>query len=322
MPQESNAPVNTNPEINLEDRDEVDSFIESEDLAEDGGSTNYQAYEPPPGYVLVEKGLYQQMLKAFARAMDPAPVQAAPATPIMRDEYGVPIPVEEYRGVFHLRMLRQYWFGDINTNLQPGDEIEFCPGQYVKISGEKHKKLKAFLTVFRSQFGPDGPAPDVVKQPIFEILNPDECPDPFLVFGRSTGPQKRRFASEEERVRFEEGKGDAAQRRVNVPGDVHDQLQLRTGPQPRTAQREVPPGKPAGMTDRAWIIANMQADQIERPQGSNVGSGQNDQQAEPQSVSDFNVTSRMAGGGVAVAQIPGGPADEARAAAIRNPRRR
>jgi hypothetical protein len=242
----------------------------------------------------------------------------------VHDEYGQSIHQDDpSAGVIKVRMLRQMWIGDINVNLTPGDEVEFVPGQYVKIAGERHRKMKSFLSIFRLQFGPN-PDPETYTNPFFEILNSNECPDPYKVFGKSH-LQGRPFATEEDRIRFEEGKGDATSRKVQVPGDVHDKLQLRGSLQATSQQSQVV-GQPSveqqgiatsksrlGMSSRAATIHRMTADAIERPQGSNVGSGSTEPQ-EPQSVNDFQVSSQMAGGGAQVASIGGAPADEGRAA--------
>jgi hypothetical protein len=285
--------------------DEVNPDLEASNVFNgvDGG-TDYSSYVAPPGYVLVEKNQYNIMLKAMNAQLEGRLTEAPKNTRI--DEYGQTIHQDDYTGVFKLTMLRQYWIGDININLLPGTEVVFCPGQWVKIDGERHKKLKSFLAIFKSQFGPK-PDAGVLAKPIFELRNEDDCPDLSQLFGRELG--KPTFPSDEARIAHEVKHGDAAKQKISVPGDVKDQLQMRTTPQPRA----VPPGKPDHMTDRAWMIANMQADQIERPQGSNMGS-QHDQTVEPQTVNDFQTIQRMAGGGTPVAMIPGKPADEAKAA--------
>jgi hypothetical protein len=256
-------------------------------------------YKAPRGYVLVEESQYRNLLKAQETLMNLS--LRGPQTTSRSSERNSEreSPPNE---VIKLRMLRQMWLGDINTNLTPGDEIEFSPGNYIKVGGELHRKMKSFLAAFKIQYGPKVDE-EVYQNPFFEILNPDICPDPHRVFGQ-TSISKSRFNTEEARIAYEEKSGDSARKRVNVPGDVHDQLQMRTAPSPRVDIEQANRSK-------AQIIHGMTADAIERPQGSNVGSQNED--SEPQTVEDFQITSRMAGGGKTVSAIPGPPADEGRA---------
>lgn len=252
-------------------------------------------YVVPAGYVLVEAKMYQLLLSAFHG-------QGKVKKTVAEEE------IEE-GGKFKLRMLRQYMIGDINQNLQPGDQVEFVPGAYLKIGGEKHKKTQSFLSVFRMQYGPQ-PHSSTVRDPIFELLNPDEAPDPSSVFGFKGIPPARRWNSEQARIDFEENRGDSARRKTKLSSENDESsMHLTTTPQATMQQvAELDSSREHGhMSDKARRIHGMQADQIERPQGSNVGSSE---YQEPQSVQDFEVSSRQAGGGMTVAVIGGKPADE------------
>jgi hypothetical protein len=155
----------------------------------------------PEDYIAVEPTMYHVMLEALKRNPTGVqqPIHVSVAPPELKPEDNYP--------VFRIRMLKQFRFGDINYSLARGEEFEYCPGgKYIQIDGEKHTKLRSFLQIWRSQYGPR-PDPQARRNPIFQILNTDSCPPLHESMG--TTPPRGQYPSEAQRLAAEERRGDA-----------------------------------------------------------------------------------------------------------------
>lgn len=269
-----------------------DAGVESRGIETGVGVGGGVSYQPPPGYVLVELGQYNLMLSALQQML-----RTGPVTPEHKE-------LEKKKKFFHLRMKRQYLIGDIGHNLVPGEEVDFCPREYVKIGGLLQTKLRSFQAIWNMQYGPN-PDPAVLSNPIFEILNPDECPWEEIEQAAAAGARGRQARSEWERIQQEERRGDAAYHRG--PRELQAAGVKQTvqpgGLPPRGGVRG-----PDGLTERARQIKAMQGDAIERP-ARRVTTGES---AEGTDVSDIPVNAGIMAGGRAVARIGGPAADEAR----------
>lgn len=275
-------------------------------------------YEPPPGYVLVDRELYRILLEAYKTPEKPEPVPQKPK--------------ETPKPVFKFRVLRQYYVGDINYNFAVGEEGEYCPGEYVKVGGKKEEKIKSFANLWNLQFGITHNPKDrqqALARPIFQILNPQNCP-PLKPQNLSRTPSQ---PTDSERILWEEQKGDASHRPMRIAGETPDNnMGITYPPQPNINQvndyysgehrviqkgahgpNDLPPRGgprgPDGLTQRARMIKAMQGDQVERPAGSYEESSS--RRAEPTSPEDFPVSSEVISGGEPIGKIPGVP-DEAR----------
>jgi hypothetical protein len=324
--QPEDAPISqpTLPEgLEMEDFEPTD-LQECESSAAHQPPSDYQTYQPPPGYILVEKSLYEHLLSNLTHPSQPQQIKVELPTP----------PVQAEKPFFHFRINQQYMMGDIKYNFSPGEEGEYCPGEYLKVGGHKFVDLKCFVKVWKLNFSSPSPA-----RPIFDILNPDTCPPLANSFGKTI---PSRFVNDIQRIEHEEIHGDAARHRVRVPGETAEHnLGITMTPQPRPQSayqqpsvqppaqiiasgrlgpNDMPPSGgprgPDGLTERARYIKAMQGDNIERPAGS-VSRDQQPGYREPQTVSDFPVNPAVIAGGNHVAMIPGPPADEAAIASRR-----
>jgi hypothetical protein len=291
----------------------------------------------PEDYIAIEPAMYQIMLEALKRApagsQPPIHVQVTPPE----------VKPEEVHPVFRIRMLKQFRFGDINYSLARGEEFEYCPqGKYIQIDGEKHVKLRSFLQIWRSQYGPR-PDPQARRNPIFQILNTDTCPPLHESMGTTPprGSDVQRIATEDKRWDATATRQAQRQRERDLEADLNYDpsvrehvprgeryLQAQGPPQPQYHQQPVqqmaqqpmgpsmPPRGglvgPDGLTARARAIKAMSGDMIERATDRQVTPPIIGGYQEPERIEDFAVDPAIVGGGgETVAEIPGGVANEA-----------
>jgi flagellum-specific peptidoglycan hydrolase FlgJ len=215
------------PETRFSELDSADPGL----MGEDDGEGRYKMqpgsfreptpppYQIPPGfkliptdYIAVEPEMYRVMVNSMRRSGG-----ASSGTP---SQIHVSMPEaakEEPDQVFHVRMVQQMMFGDIGINLQRGEELVYCPDKkYIQLGGDRYTTLRSFLQMWNAQFGPR-PDPGTVKNPLFQILNPQDCPPLNTSLGRFA-PQ--RFRNDAQRIQSEERRGDATRRPVRVPGET------------------------------------------------------------------------------------------------------
>jgi hypothetical protein len=106
------------------------------------------AFSIPAGYVLLPQAVYDSLVKSS---------EATPA---------------ESRKPVHLKVLRAVSLGDIRTQLNPDERIEWIPKVSVTIRGKPHNTLGSFLTIWNKQ-DPNARAYDQHSAPFFQVLNPE-----------------------------------------------------------------------------------------------------------------------------------------------------
>lgn len=285
-----NQPIEESPE------DLYDGEAPSEDLSSGPQLLTYD----PTKYVLVDKALYAILCGLLEKGIQPAQTTKV---------------VEEKPRHFEFRVLRQYWLGDTATQLHAGDMGTYIPNQSLRIGGNEIKKLRSFNVMWDSHPFGRKPTADFARNPVFEITNPNDCPD--------LPPQAQyQGVSESERIYSENMRGDAARRPAPLPGDPTNSLGIMSQGAPprvitsgRVSARDLPPpgGRkgPDGLTERGRILKNMRGDAIDKPAGSLPSNTTIVGDPIHETVDSFPIQNVSHSSGI-IGGIPGPRADEGR----------
>lgn len=218
--------------------------------------THPNSFTPPPGYVLLPQAVYDMLVRQAEGTGQGGPRAATDK-------------------IIHLRVLRPVQLGDIKTQLNPEEEIEWVPRKSVTVRGKENHILGSFLCYWNRQ-DPRSFKYDPHFSPVFDIINPETLDE---VLGPA--PQKRNVRrpidEETARIRREEGKGDATARHTSEPVQG---LKMTHGP---VASSDLPP---PGSPERKALIHGQSIERQNVAQRRTAGLGNE----EPESVEDFKVT--------------------------------
>src|SRR4051812_15919960 len=117
---------------------ETKSFSTSGDL---------RTYQPPEGYVLLEQRMYDKLMELV---------------------YGDDKKLGRKVKTIYLKILRPYYLGDIKTQLNPGEIVDWVPRESLVIRGSRSTSLGSFLTIWNRQ-DPRSPRYDPDFPPIFDV---------------------------------------------------------------------------------------------------------------------------------------------------------
>ena len=149
---------------------------------------NSVGIQPPQGYVLVEAKMYEKLLELA---------------------YGGPSSKKNSSPVY-LRVLKPYHLGDIKTQINPGEIIDWVPRESITIRGDRNTVLGSFLNLWNKQ-DPRSSRFDADFDPVFEVQNVEVLESYLGPFTSSVRvSNKSKISEEEERIKSEELRGDAA----------------------------------------------------------------------------------------------------------------
>jgi hypothetical protein len=153
------------------------------------------AFTIPDGYVLLPQAVYDSLVKSSE--VTPADVKK---------------PV-------HLLVRRAVSLGDIRTQLNPDERIEWIPKVSVTIRGKVHTTLGSFLTIWNKQ-DPNVKAYDPDSAPFFEVLNPEVLDSYYKMQELTSRPARpvNGNTAEVNRIRREEERGTV--KSAPVPEDL------------------------------------------------------------------------------------------------------
>jgi hypothetical protein len=262
------------------------------------------SFQPPPGYILLPEQVYQLLVKSAEQHRPPL-TEDRPTRAAKKSDRTV-----------YLRVRRPIHLGDIKTQINPGEVVEFIPHKSVTIRGKVSNELGSFLGCFNKQW-PGSPSYDPRYDPVFDI--DDESMiylETILGGSQFRGPRPRT-----ERQRIEEEERYSATRYRTDAGI--EGARFSTTPQPTARQyNEVEFGDdydelpPRGSQARKELIHNMSIEQLNAPGRRGTGMENYD----VGNVASIPTTG-YASDQRTVARVPGRPADDGNARPARMRRR-
>ena len=171
-------------------------------------------FQPPAGYVLVPQAIYDMMM---AQMKNPTPnYPQALEAPQSKKSNEKPI---------YLRVLRPIHLGDIKTQVNPEEIVEWVPRRSITIRGKLNTELGSFLSAFNKQLK-GSRSYDPSFPPVFEV-QPESQDDFDAAIGLATS--KARPVTESDRIKAEE-RGRSTRRGTEV--EVSPGVRIGTMPQP------------------------------------------------------------------------------------------
>lgn len=175
------------------------------------------SYTPPSGYVLVEERVYNLLLSGQSGAQERERAHIKDKT-------------------IYLEVLVPMHIGDIRTQINPGETIQWIPNKSVTIRGKVSNTLGSFLAIWNKQ-DPRSPRYDRNYNPVFRVKNPEDLE---TVLGPARRVVTRPLERDEDRIAREEGRNatrhHAPGLNIQQPpgrGQRQADLDLRSAPQPR-----------------------------------------------------------------------------------------
>jgi len=243
----------------------------------------------PEGYVLVPKDVYDLLLKQATPKEDSAKARK---------------PIET---TIYLQVLQAIHLGDIKTQVNPDEIVEWIPRRSITIRGKINSELGSFLSVFNKQ-SPGHSRYDPAFPPVF-VVSPESQEDfaKVLGYGNITGRAAAGGLSEKDRIQGEETLSPRS-KKVKVAAG----LEFDTTPQPTAEDLqefdddyqarlhgELPP---RGSAERKEMIHKGNIERMNAP-GQKV-AGLNSGDGADLSVEDFPVQQNTQSDQRVVAQVP------------------
>lgn len=150
------------------------------------------SYIPPPGYVLVEERAYNLLISGQTGAQERERAHVKDKT-------------------IYLEVLVPMHIGDIRTQINPGETIQWIPNKSITIRGKVSNTLGSFLAIWNKQ-DQRSPRYDRLYNPVFRVKNPEDLESVL-------GPVRRgvsRVERDEDRIAREEGRNPTRQRAQGI----------------------------------------------------------------------------------------------------------
>lgn len=270
--------------------------IKTEEMQSTAETSAGAMLQIPKGYKLIPEETYDFLMQ-FARGQ---------RTIMMQDQQSQKSTQPKELPTIMLRVLRPIHLGDVRTQINPNEIVEWIPNRSITIRGKKHEELGSFMSVWVQQW-PGSVRYNPKYSPVFEV-EPDCMQDLINTIGPPRRGSPVRGGGEAARIKREEESGRGPGRRRTAAEIEHIDM---SGVEDDSYEEDLDEPTPAmGSEERRNLIIDACLGVRERGEGS-----------EPEETSDFDLVRRSTDYKT-VGRVPGPPADEAkRQTPGRKPRR-